>query len=300
VKIRYLLVAAIYCSAYVVFADAPAPSPAPKAKAKVEAPLVGPSPEPIDIPAEPAAAVPDVSPTPVPTPLPVPQAVPSAAPLPLDGENEQPFHVDTMIGALMTVTGDTGTDVTPTFWIHVDGPLAFGNERSIGRLGARLGLSTAPGETFIIQDIKTWKAADVGVWGGRVVGKFGDVDTTVLVEGDFASRLKGSSVREPLNRLVRSAGVGLRFDHTGSNSSLTLLGGFDEATTSCDAGLICTGFHAGFAVMMYGQLALAKDAILLVGDVSLSMGAGLDGVHRRDILRIGLVLDPIQIARVFK
>lgn len=212
--------------------------------------------------------------------------------------------MDTSVGALMTVSGDTGTNIDPTLWIHLDGPIALGNDRSVGRLGMDLGLSTAPGDTaFQIQNIQSWRAVEAGFWGGYVIGSFNGVSTTALVEGYFSSRLKGATTTDvPLQRLSRAAGVGLRFDHADSSSSGTVTLGFDEATSSCDAEFDCTGIHSGLTLRIHGQLALVKEAVLLVGDVSLSLaGAAESGgpVRRRDILRLGLVLDPVQIAKVF-
>jgi hypothetical protein len=273
-------------------ADAPAPAPKKAAKPKPKS-----SPSPI---AEPFDLVPTDPPEEVqPPPL---IATPIAPPPPtsIEKANARPFHVDTQMGALATLTGDTGTDITPTFWINADGPIALGSDRSVGRIGARIGLSSSPGQTFNAADVKTYRAAEVGLWAGYVIGHFRDVDTTVVLEGDFSSRMKGSSDPAPLVRLVRAAGAGLRFDARKTSASMTVLAGFDEASASCNSTVICTGVHSGLALMVYGQVPIVQGAVLFTGDVTLSVGGSVDYFRRRDIMRIGAVVDPVQMVKVIR
>ena len=275
------------------FADAPAPAPSPKPKRPRAVASPAPIAEPFDLtPTDPPE---EVQPPPLIT-------TPIAPPPPTSVEkaNARPFHVDSQMGALATLTGDTGTDITPTFWINADGPIALGSDRSIGRIGARIGLSSSPGQVVNAADVKTYRAAEVGLWAGYVIGHFRDVDTTLVIEGDFSSRLKGSADPAPLNRLVRAAGAGLRFDARKSNASMSVLGGFDEASSSCDATVICTGVHSGFALMVYGQVPIVQGAVLFIGDVSLSVGGSVEYFKRRDIMRIGAVVDPVQMVKVIR
>ena len=272
------------------FADAPAPAPSPKPKR----PRVAASPAPIAEPFDLASTEPPEEVQPPPLIIPIAPPPPTS----VEKANARGFHVDTQFGALATVTGETGTDVQPTFWINTDGPLALGS-RSIGRLGARLGLTSSPGTTFNALDVKTYNAVEADLFGGYVIGAFKAVETMVVVEGGFASRVKGSTDPRPLNRLVRSAGLGLRFDARKSNASMTIKGGFDEATTSCSGNAICTGVHSGFALMFRGQVPIAKGA-LFTGDCSLSLGGSVDWLTRRDILRVALVLDPAEALKAIR
>lgn len=282
-----LLVAMLATSAW---ADAPAAAPRKPR----------PSPSPI---AEPFDLVPTDPPEPLPelrAAAPAPEPSPTPKPTSIEKANARPFRVTTAVGALATVTGDTGTDITPTFWIDADGPLAFGNDRSVGRLGARIGLSSSPGETINAADVNTYRAAQVSLRLGYVVGHLRDVETTVVLEGGFSSRLKGSADLEPRTRLVRDLGVGLRFDARKSNASMIVLAGFDEATASCAPSVVCTGFNSGLAFMAYGQVPIVQGAVLFTGDASLSVTAGASWYARRDVLRIGVVLDPVQAVKVLK
>lgn len=290
---------AAFCPIPVHAMDAPAPVAKPKAS-----PSPSPRPavvEPIDIAPEPVHefefAPEAVAESPV---LPPPAPKPSPTPGPLTKENARPFHVDTQLGAVATLTGEAGTDVTPTFWVNADGPLAVGNKLSLGRLGARLGLSSSPGETFNAADIKTYKSMEAAIWLGRVVGKLGEVSTTIIAEGSFATRMKGSNDPEPLKRTVRSAGLGIRFDASRSNASLAALLGYDEATTTCDAGIDCTGLHSGLALILYGQVPIASGAVLFVGDASLGVTGGASYLQRRDIVRLGVVVDPVQTVKAIR
>lgn len=273
--------------------DAPAPT------AKKPKPKPTPSPvvvEPIDIE---GVQTDPPEPLPSPTPVPLPTPLPSPKPTPIERANARPFRVQTELGALVTMTGDAGTDVTPTFWVNADGPLALGS-KSYGRVGARLGLSTSPGQSLALADIRTYRAAEVGLYLGVVVGHYRDVDTTLVVEGDFASRLKGTQDLAPRNRLVRSAGAGIRFDAAKSNASMTLLAGFDEGSATCDPGIVCTGFHSGLAFMLYGQVPIVQGAVLLVGDATLSAGGSVAYFRRRDVLRLGVVVDPVESIKVIR
>lgn len=282
-----------------VYADAPAsvarprPSPSPSPR-----PAVAAEPEPIDIPTilteEPGPEAVAESPVLPPTPK------PSPSPGLLTKENARPFHVDTQFGAVATLTGEAGTDVTPTFWVNADGPLAFGSKHSLGRLGARLGLSSAPGETFDVKDIKTYRAMEAGLWLGRVVGQLGEVSTTVIVEGTFATRMKGTNDPAPLKRTARSLGAGFRFDAKKSNASLATLVAYDEATASCDADVDCTGIHSGLAFLIYGQVPIAQGAVLFIADASLAAGRSVSWLRRRDVVRIGIVVDPVAAVHVIR
>lgn len=269
-----------------------APAPAPKAKPR---PVPTPSPEPIDIAPEPPPApefefAPEaVAESPVLPPTPKPSPSPGL----LTKENARPFHVDTQLGAVATLTGEAGTAVTPTFWVNADGPLAFGSKHSLGRIGARLGLSSAPGETFDVGDIKTYRAMEAGLWLGRVVGQLGEVSTTVIVEGTFATRLKGTNDPAPLKRTVRGASLGLRFDAKRSNASLVTTVGYDEATASCDAEVDCTGVHSGLAFGVRGQVPIADGAVLFKGEAALATGRNVSWLRRRDIVQVSVVVDPV-------
>jgi hypothetical protein len=215
-------------------------------------------------------------------------------------QNARGFHVDTHLGGLITMTGEAGTDVTPEFKVNTDGPLAFGDGRSLGRIGARLEFSTTPGQTITALDVQTYKSAGAAFWYGYVIGHLRDVDTTVVIEGGFASRLKGASDPAPIEHLSRKAGIGVRFDARKSNASGTFLLGFDEASASCPDVQSCTGTHSGLALLMYGQLPISS-GVLLFGDATLSVSGSLVGViERRDILRVGIAVDPVEAVKAIK
>lgn len=274
------------------FADAPAPKP--KRPRAVATPRPSPTPEPFDLENPPTDPPEEVLPPPVLAPSPPPP------PTSIEKANARPFRVLTAMGALGTVTADGGTDITPTFWVDTDGPIALGNDHAYGRLGARIALSSSPGETVNAADVRTYRSASVALRAGYVVGHFRDVETMALVEGSFASRLKGTTNPDPLNRLARAAGLGLRFDHRKSSAYMAVLAGFDEASANCDAIVVCTGAHSGWAFMAYGQVPIVSGAVLFTGDVTLSLGGSTTYFRRRDIMRIGAVLDPVQAVRVMK
>lgn len=276
-------------------------APAPKLKSKPK-PL--PSPvvnivEPIDIvPTDPPEdpfvhrVVYVAPPAPIPSPSPIDYVARA---------NARPLRVESELGAVITTTGDAGTAVTPTFFVAVNGPMAFGSKHSLGRLGVRLGLSSSPGQSsFNPADIQNYKAVEVGVSIGRVVGVLGDVSTTVLAEGTFSSRLKGALQPPPLNRLSRSLGAGIRFEASKARANLTALVGYDEASASCNATVVCAGVNSGLALMAYGQVPIIKGAVLFGGDVTLSTGRSVPWLKRRDIERIFIVLDPVAIVSVIK
>jgi hypothetical protein len=292
-----LLVAAAVVAASTVYADAPAAKPSPRPRASAS-PIV----EPFDlVPTDPPGPLPEETPPAVePAPL-ISTPVPSPSPVELvERANARGFRVGTEFGAMATMTGEGGTDITPTFNVDVDGPLALGSKKSWGRLGARLALSSSPGEAFNAADIQTYRAVDVGVSLGRIVGVLGDVSTMLLVEGTFSTRLKGSTQPAPRDRLVRSAGVGVRFMASRSNASLTTEVGYDEATASCASTVVCTGLRSGLAFLLYGQVPIIRGAVLFGGDVSLSSGQRVPWVTRRDVERITVVVDPVAMVNVIR
>lgn len=218
---------------------------------------------------------------------PVPPPV-KASPAP--NPNAGPVEISSQLGGVVTLTPDAGTAVTPTGWINVDGPIALGGSIP-ARIYARIGITSAPGATIDLADVKTYKAAEVGLGLYRVIGSHDEVSTAVIGEFSFASRIKGAQDVAPLTRLVRSAGVGLRFEAKRSGASFTGLLGYDEATTQCQPPLICTGIHSGLAFMAYGQAPIGG-GVQIIADVSMSVGASTSYAPRRDVFRLGVVLDP--------
>lgn len=197
-----------------------------------------------------------------------------------DNPNADPVTISVQAGAVATLSGDTGTAVTPTGWIEVEGPLAVG-KTSLARVYTRLGITSLPGEQLDVSDPATFKAAEVGFGLGRIVGRLRmgeqDVTTTVVAEWGFASRLPEP---EPAQRLVRHYGAGVRLQERKSGASLTILYGRDEAA----------GDRGYGQWLVYGQVPIAgtKGAVVLVGDATLSAGPEVAGRAQRDVLRLGV------------
>jgi hypothetical protein len=164
-------------------------------------------------------------------PAPVPSPSPKSA---IAAANAAPLSISTELGGLVTLTPEGGTSVTPTGFINIEGPLVLGHS-SIARAYARLGITSDPGADISLAEYKNWKAAEVGLGALRVVGASGEVTTSVVGEFSFSSRIRGSSDTAPLQRLVRSAAAGVRFDAAKTGASMTALLGYDEATTRCAA-----------------------------------------------------------------
>lgn len=280
----------------VAMMDAPAPQPSPtsKPKVKVAEPVI--YPEPIDIQPEPEFESPLPIPTPAPPPLVVvPLAAASPVPSLISQANSAAFSVRSQMGALVTTTAEGGTGLATTIEVDAEGPLAVGEGRSLGRIGARINLTSEPGQEADSADVTNYRGVEIGLRVGRVVGIIGDVRTLVMAEGTFTTRLKGAADAPPLNRLSRSLGAGLTFESQKGNASLTTMIAYDEATTSCDARVICTGFHSGAAFLVYGQVPILDGRVLFGGDVSLNVGAANPLVRRRDIERVFVVVDPVAI-----
>jgi hypothetical protein len=218
-----------------------------------------------------------VAPTPAP---PVPSAVDA---------NEDPFSVSVTAGGLVTLGGDSPTEITPTAYIEADGPLVVG-ELALGRVGARVGLSTSPGETLDLADVRTWRAADVALSVERVVGRkrsdregelYQDICTSAVFEWGFASR-QDKGGEQPQTRLVRHYGAGVRFRERVSGASLTALYGRDEEA----------GERGWGQWMLFSDLPIpaTKGTIILAADVTLSAGPA-STLAQRDIFRFGVVVD---------
>lgn len=229
-----------------------------------------------------------------------PIAAPSPTPAPLfspAAANGDPFQVSVTVGGLVTFGSEAPAEVTPTAYIEAEGPLVVG-ELPLGRIGARVGLSTAPGESLDLSDPATFQAGDVGLWAGRVIGRRvtkdaagvpeQDITTTALVEWGFSSRLaKGDA--EPKDRLTRHYGAGLRFQERFAGAALTVLYGRDEA-----AGDRGWGQWIAYATL---PIPATKGTIVLVADATLSVGPASTEAFQRDIFRAGVVADLAQIVR---
>jgi hypothetical protein len=221
-------------------------------------------------------------------PSPAPLLSPSSA-------NGDPFEVSVTIGGLVTFGSDAQAEVTPTAYVEAEGPLVVG-ELPLGRIGARVGLSTAPGETLDISDPATFEAGDISLWAGRIIGRritkdadglvTQDVTTAAVFDWGFSSRIdKGE--QQPRDRLTRHYGAGLRFQERHSGASLTALYGRDEAA----------GDRGYGQWLIWGSLPIpaTKGTVVLVADATLSVGPAGAGEHQRDVFRAGIVVDLAQV-----
>jgi hypothetical protein len=215
---------------------------------------------------------------------------PSPAPSEITLANRAPFAVQTQLGAMVVTTSDTGTGLTPTLWADADGPLVFGTT-SIGRVGARIGLTGTPGQAFDGTDATNYKGVEVDLSVGRVVGVLDDIRTSVIAEYGFTTLVKTGTQARPKNGLVHSFGVGFAFD--SKDAQLVIEGGFDEATTKCAPPLMCVGLHSGFAFLLYGHVPILGGKVLFGGDVSITPSASVAGVERNNIERVFTVVDPV-------
>jgi hypothetical protein len=239
-----------------------------------------------------AARLAAFEPEPIPSPTPTPRPVVG-------------MTVSTTIGGVVTLAGDAGTSVTPTAFVDVDGPLAFAR-LELARIHVRLGITSAPGEAVNVTDAQTFRAAEVELGAYRVLGRLEigasgqEITTSVAAAWSFASRLSTGDA-DPLNRLVRSYGGGLRFDEVRSRASLSLFYGRDEAAGPAGWG----------QWMVSGQVPVlgTEASVLLVGDATLNVGPAEEGAlgsrfrvtpGRRDILRLGVALDPVAMVKALR
>ena len=238
----------------------------------------------------PGAALSISEPVAAPAPSPAPLLSPASA-------NGDPFTVSVTVGGLVTFGSEAPAEVTPTAYVEAEGPLIVG-ELPLGRIGARVGLSTAPGESLDISDPATFQAGDVGLWAGRVIGRriakdadgvpSQDITTTAVVEWGFSSRIaKGTT--EPADRLTRHYGAGLRFQERQSGAALTVLYGRDEAA----------GERGWGNWLCWGSLPIpaTKGTVILLADATLSVGPSSVELRQRDIFRAGVVVDLAQLVR---
>ena len=211
-----------------------------------------------------------------------------------DDPNAAPLSVSALAGGVVTLSDETGTAVTPTASIEVDGPVVVG-KASLARVIARLALTTAPGESLDLANPETFKAAEAAIGLSRIVGHRaleggGQVVTTAVVaEAGFSSRLPGEP--GPRERLLRHAGIGVRLAERTSGAGLSLLYGFNEAA----------GDRGYGQVMVRGQVPIpaTKGALLLLGDATVSVGRHATAVQR-DVLRVGVVASVGQLLELVR
>lgn len=212
--------------------------------------------------------------------------------------NDDPFEVHAVAGGIVTFGSDAGSAITPTANIEAEGPLVVG-KLSLGRIGAEVLLTTAPGDSLNLADPATFRAGGLRLFAARVIGRrttYRDHDGLALVDQDittegifvwgFASRMDdGESV--PAKRLVRHYGFGLRFRERVSRTSLTVLYGRDEG-----------GGPRGWGQwIVRGTLPVpaTKGTVVLIGDATLSVGPENVQLQQQDTFRIGVGVDIKQV-----
>lgn len=208
--------------------------------------------------------------------------------------NAEGFAVNTQMGAMVVTTSESGTGLTPTIWADAEGPLAYGDGNSIGRIGARIGLTGTQGKALDGTSLN-YKGVEVDLRAGRVIGLLGDVRTVLLAEYGFTTLIKGATQARPVQGLAHSFGAGLSFESKDGTAQLAILPGFDEATTSCVLPIVCTGMHSGFAILIYGHVPILDGRVLFGGDVSIAAAPSGAGVTRTSVERVFTVVDPVRV-----
>lgn len=207
-------------------------------------------------------------------------------------KNEGPASVALQGGAGITLT-EAPTAITPLAVLSVEGPIVLA-DKPRARAFADVGLLAAPGEAVNVANVETFRAADVRLGAGVVVGRseYGgqDLRTTILAEFGFASRLTtGEAV--PADRLARRYGIGVRLEERKSGIGFTALFGRDEAGGDRGFGqLMVRGAVpiAGFA--LGGEDGGLRAGLALRGDATLSLGPKVaTWLHQRDVLTFAVV-----------
>ena len=197
-------------------------------------------------------------------------------------------EVHVSAGALATMSGDAGTDVTPTAFVEVESPVAVGGFDHL-RFTGRLGISSAPGASIDLADPQTFKAAEVGLGVGWQVGETEGVRTLIVAEAGFQTRLPGDP--QPLDRVLSHWGGGVRLAHA-SAGSITVLLGRDQGADTAPRDPASAEPYAGLQAMIYGSLAVpsTKGILNLVGDATVNVYTP-PGQVKRDIVRLGVLVD---------
>lgn len=211
--------------------------------------------------------------------------------------------VRAQVGGTVTMAGDSGADITPTGFLEVDGPLAFGDGAPL-RFQATIGLTSLPGETLDLSNAETFKAGAVRLGISKAVGRMSvagqELSTSVIAEWGFASKLPGDV--EPAERLSRQYGVGVRLDEKVSGASVSLRYGRDEAAGDRGYGQwLVTGRVP--IVGTKGLVFVRGDAVLSVGRAEADSIPGeppVPPLKQRDIMRIGVFVDLAQAVEGFK
>jgi hypothetical protein len=218
---------------------------------------------------------------------------PQPSPSPALAANAGRVTVTATMGGLVTMGADVA--VTPEAFVEVDGPLPLGSSVP-ARVYTRLGITSEPGQAVNLADVATFKAAEISLGLYRVIGVHeADGQTVTLsIAGEWgASSRLTSGDTQPVERLARHYGVGLRVAEKRSGAGLTLLYGSDEGTGS--GGMPFTFDASGQrrfgAWILYGSVpVIGKDGLItLTGDATLVAGPKRAGA--RDVLRLGVVLD---------
>jgi hypothetical protein len=189
---------------------------------------------------------------------------------------------------------DQAKDVTPEAFVHVDGPLPLG-QKALGRIEARLGFTSLPGQPIDPEDVSTFSAAEVDLGVYHVLGLMNVGSQVITLSGigewGFSSILP--STPEATTRLLRRYGFGVRLEERTSGASVTVLYGRNEAA----------GPRRYGQWILYGQVPITgtHGALMLVGDATLSVGpqptvdpadpTQLPFVPQQDLIRVGLTTD---------
>lgn len=225
--------------------------------------------------------VPTVEPCPCPSPIPPPM-------------NQYPDSVSVTVAAMVTMTGDVDTKVTPEGFVDTD--IGLG----IGRVKARLGILSQPGASIDLGQPQSYYGAEFGVGLARVLFQWGDTRMALQVEGGGITRLPKTP--EALDRVAKYYGIGASFSHK-SIGNLTLLFGQDESVgdsvvvPQADGTTLTYRAGRGFQLMAYGfvNVPLTAGIVEIVGEATINLdkpdplvlGTGV----RRDIVRLGVATD---------
>lgn len=246
------------------------------------------------------AQTPAIAPSPVPlieeNVRPVTEVlVPVPEPKPSPGMNEYPDSVSVTVAAITTMTGDVDTKVTPEGFVETD--IGLG----IGRVKARMGITSQPGATVDLSQPTSFYGAEFGVGLARVLFQWGDSRMAVQAEGGGTTRLPQTPAA--LDRVAKYWGVGAAFSHK-TIGQLTLLVGQDESVgdsaiaTQPDGTQIQYRVGRGTQLMAYGYVNVPTTSgiVQIVGDATINLGT-VDPLQvgtnppRRDIVRLGVAVD---------
>jgi hypothetical protein len=201
-------------------------------------------------------------------------------------------------GGMVTMT-DATRDVTPTLRVSVSSPVPIGNHTPLD-FGGYVELSAFPGQELSSGDPETWQAAGASLSLSRAIGRYGDIQSSLVAHWAFQSALPDEA-RSPDPRLSRRYGMSLRLSDVINGNYIQVGLGHDEASQSDVDADPELRFWRRMQYLIEARVAIpgTQEIVAIHARASLAVGPTFEG-SGHDIYEVELVADGVKAVKVIR